>query len=378
MVEGNLEKPKQVLAQVSIQQAKGQVSYIETEFESSIVPIQQSSSFPEENIDETWASDTCDSYGRLQMGLGGSFLRRPDDVGEMVSSDEQMSHQLPGTSSSGFGPEKIQSASESSYKASYGQRDSSILHNKRGEQIDMPQRCNEVDCEVVYQEAVDVISSPSKRNSECPSGFSFTTRANIHGVETRQEVICPSDEDESQTADRYVCDKRKPSAGSVCVPSPREQGSGTECFPIGLEFLEDDLPLSSDAFNFEGFESTGVIQRNSLPHSSRLAQQSVASSSVEEGQIQDSLEECYIVPSSKRKDLLCIILTEPGPTYMGFLKEIYKYTTSDEELLERLVRGVRVSTNAQYDSTWKRFVQFLQKEKPRNINADIVMRFLNK
>ena len=378
VVKSQFEKYKQTLARFSFQQAKGQVTHNDKETESSIVPMEKSISFPEENTAETWAGDTPDSHRRLQMGLGGSFLGRSDDVGEMVSSDEQVSHQLPGTSGSGSSTQEIQSAPRSPYKTGHGQPHSSILHNERGEQIDVPQRCDEVDSEVVNQEAMDCVSSPYQWNSECPSGFSFTTRACVHRVETRQDVICPSDEDESQATNRHVCDEQQPPATSICVPSPREQGSGTECFPIGLEFMEDDLSISSDTFNFEGFESPGVIQRDSLPHCSRVAQQSVVSSFVEEGQMQDSLEECYIVPSCKRSDLLRVLLTEPGPTYMGFLRQIYKYTTSDEELLDRLVKGVRDSTNAQYHSTWKRFVRFLQCEKPRNINADIVMRFLNK
>ncbi|MEL8056996.1 MAG: hypothetical protein AAGK66_12630, partial [Pseudomonadota bacterium] len=131
VVESQIKRHKQVLAQISLQQAKGQVSDAETQTESSIVSMEQNESVSEENQAESWASDTHSSYGRLQVGLGGSF-GRTDNVREMVSSNEQVSYQLPGTSSSGLSPEKIQSASRVSHQISDGQFDSSGLHNKGG------------------------------------------------------------------------------------------------------------------------------------------------------------------------------------------------------------------------------------------------------
>ncbi|MEL7079611.1 MAG: hypothetical protein AAGM46_27385, partial [Cyanobacteria bacterium J06582_2] len=273
---------------------------------------------------------------------------------------------------------KIQSASRVSHQISDGQFDSSGLHNKGGEQVDISERCDEVDSEVVNQEGLEFVCSSPQWHSKCSSRLIVTSGSSSYGMEIGSNLISPSDESQSQTSDRSIRNKQKPSASDVCLSSPREASSSTECVPVELEQLAIDLSLSSDSLDFEGFESSGVVQRGGIPHSSSVAQQSVVSSVDEEGETQNSLKECYIVPSSERKNLLRIILTEPGPSYMGFLKEIYKYTTSDEEVLERLVRGIKDSTNAQYHSTWKKFVQFLQQEKPRIINADIVMRFLNK
>ena len=247
-----------------------------------------------------------------------------------------------------------------------------------GEQVDISERCDEVDSEVVNQEGLEFVCSSPQWHSKCSSRLIVTSGSSSYGMEIGSNLISPSDESQSQTSDRSIRNKQKPSASDVCVSSPREASSSTECVPVELEQLAIDLSLSSDSLDFEGFESSGVVQRGGIPHSSSVAQQSVVSSVDEEGETQNSLKECYIVPSSERKNLLRIILTEPGPSYMGFLKEIYRYTTSDEEVLERLVRGIKDSTNAQYHSTWKKFVQFLQQEKPRIINADIVMRFLNK
>ena len=81
-----------------------------------------------------------------------------------------------------------------------------------------------------------------------------------------------------------------------------------------------------------------------------------------------------IVPGSPREHCLRLLLSDPAPTRLAFLKETFGRSVSADNI-DLLLAGKRISTNKQYQSVWTQWLRFVIISKPSEITLDFCLSF---
>ena len=99
--------------------------------------------------------------------------------------------------------------------------------------------------------------------------------------------------------------------------------------------MEDNLSVSSHSNDFEGFTENDRVPGHCISSGPELALQPLVPNAATEVQNNLSSEDSSIVSSSEEQDMLCLLLSEPRPTRVDFIKRCYskKYPPAVTDLI---------------------------------------------
>ena len=143
-----------------------------------------------------------------------------------------------------------------------------------------------------------------------------------------------------------------------------------------MEQIEERLSVPSDQSSFEGFGQTANLQGQGSPHSSSLADFAFLHCPEEQCHPLDSSLETSSLPSSPREEGLQLLLREPQPSRLDFLKFALSKEDMPDVLASRLTSSVRPPTLRQYESYWKKWLAFIRLRQPAKVSEVLVLEFL--
>ena len=222
-------------------------------------------------------------------------------------------------------------------------------------------------------------SWPHSRGFKCPSRSEFQNWSHLHRMDSGQTDIQQSIREEWSSRDRPVCYKAKQSGRKVHFPLPRQSGSGLGCIFSGLESMELDISVPPNPADVRSDLETLVVQGEGDPDSTTLGHENLVSSLTGKvsGMVSSSTRLDTITSLRDRQD----IPSEPFrlPTCrLEAVRQGYRNMNHSAEVIEIMIAQHKSNSVRQYQSSWKRFIEFLDSEKIAHgsISMDTVGRFL--
>ena len=158
------------------------------------------------------------------------------------------------------------------------------------------------------------------------------------------------------------------------VSLSRPESSGSGCSGDRLEQVVLDLPVPPDQPSPTGPQQTSLIQGQGNSSGPELAQCQVVPSTVRTSTGPASPSASLPVSDSGGQGLLGLLLLDPPPSRMVFLKEALGGSLSLENI-DLLLSDKRSSTTHQYQCVWKKWTAYVAQCKPASISVDFCLSF---
>ena len=330
----------------------------------------------EESQVETSSCITGDPHGRLPSGMGSSFLRHETSIRSMVAEILKVPHQYLGTSDSFPSNQKTQSPKRLSRQSSLRQHDSCSLSEAGGlSQISTPEQLGIDHPDSSGEKGPPSISLSRCGSPERDSRRSLSPEGSGDRVGSGPEFVRLDLQAGGCPGGRSICHSGKHETLEVCVSSRRPNSSSSGCLQLGLEQMEEDLPLSALEPDFEGFEQIGDFRRNSGPDSSSLARTAVVPTVEVPGQGVLPSTSPGLITEGGGSDLLLFCKSDPPPSRLDFLRRVQPDDLSALSVNDWLGQH-RASSLRQYESCWTSFVYFIKIKEISTINRESFAAFL--
>ena len=167
----------------------------------------------------------------------------------------------------------------------------------------------------------------------------------------------------------------KLSGSDVYLSDSGSIGGGSRCLFSGLEQVDSGVSFPSGSYDFEGFSSSGDLQRTSSVCNPGLTEPDLVSSDSVQGQVLSGSGEPIPVSIGGHDTFLQHLKSVPPLTLLEFMKMVYSNLYSSESS-EILVQCVRVSTGRQYQSVWSNFCSFIRSKNILVISTESGLSYL--
>ena len=137
-----------------------------------------------------------------------------------------------------------------------------------------------------------------------------------------------------------------------------------------------DLPFPSSEYDFEGFATSSNLQGEGSLDCSFLADGSIFSSSPQEGSFLDTTIESVSLSGGERSEGLQRLLQTPQPSRLEFIKFALERQGLSDARISRLTTSVTTSTLRQYESLWRKWLEFVRLKQPLIVSETFVLEFL--
>ena len=185
----------------------------------------------------------------------------------------------------------------------------------------------------------------------------------------------------SSVPNRLVCDEREHPASSFCVPLPGRPGGGLRCLQPELESLDLHLPDASSELPGGGSTTPPGVPGNGGPGGSLLAVEGMVPSppsplqggpSSTSGEFSDAADDFERSGGTQQPVFLAASRLEA-------LKDPWVKQGLSEDSATIVQNTHRPSTQRQYQSIWKKFLEFLSLNRisHQDVTVYVVMNFLS-
>ena len=313
-------------------------------------------------------------YRCISRRVGRSF-REQERVRYMVPCTTELPHQCVRTHGSLPDIEISPPQEGGSHQIIHRQPNCGSLSEKGWLQSQGSESCGVGDCETVPEKGVvhfaNTLSRSPERNSRCTLQAETTGGRVVSG-----SSLLPGDlENLPDSPSRPLRHEGESQTPSVCDTLPRSNCGGEGRIESGLEQIQQPVPVPSDEFDFEGFDPAVSVPGRSRADSTLLAKQPVVPSTSAAVCQPQAIVQPGSVPASARQGSLRLLLADPKPSRLVFLKSLcfHEYSSRAQDLITSHVRD---SSNRQYQSSWRSFVNYVRKTKPKEITKSFMADYL--
>ena len=163
------------------------------------------------------------------------------------------------------------------------------------------------------------------------------------------------------TANRSIRDEHEQETSSICSSQCRPGSSSSGCDVLGLEPMEQHLPVPSFQSPDEGTGEAPNLQGNSSFSSTPLAQEQLVPSGSGTQAPSDSSDTPEAVTGSTEGDCLRFPLENEEPSAHDFLALATKRKFGiSKESFDFMEKYKTISTQKQYGASWKKWVQYVK------------------
>ena len=322
------------------------------------------------------ASVSDSSYGCFKNRVGGSL--------NLQGSPRKVVKELPGVSyqsSGGHGSfssiEEAQSEERLPHSGNGGQLDSSPQHQQVRLEVSSDQSCHHSHSLTGKEKGMVPERSTPRRGQECSGRCTIKRQSQGNRMVPGRKVILFHIEENTEVADRFVRNEQQPKTSPLrftkCGPKGCRDGR-----PVSrLEQMESHIPISSDQSTTQSSPEAENIQRDSSISSTQVAQEPMVSSGPGTQPTFDPNPGTSAVPGGTERDCLCQLLSDKPPSFNDFVQfAMNKRLGIQRANAEFVKHSLSDSTQNQYGSVWNKWIKFVQKHKPTQINMDFCLSFI--
>ena len=300
---------------------------------------------------------------------------RQNDSRTMASEVSIIPHQCLRTDCCAVGSETLPSSNERLHQSALRQHVDSQVHQEvRICGIESSERMDVGDSHSLPRTPVVLDSHSHCRQGQRPRRRPLPRLADRDRVVAGPSHLQQDSVIETCTRDRPLCHRTKSSTSTIRVAYSRSKCSRQGCSFARLEYLADNLPLSSNEHHGESSSEARRFQRNGISGRSALAEQTVVSSPPT---IVETMYSSRNYPHSagRRQEILRLIKSEPTPSRVDILLKILSNDYSEESARD-IVNHLRLSSQRQYNMAWKSWADYVRTKDFEEISEETVLSFL--
>ena len=284
--------------------------------------------------------------------------------GTLVPDLQDIPYKYPGGHGSVPLLETPKAAKEDSYPSGVGQSSDCPLHQQKGLEIETHKSRNSSHPSPSEKKGLASISHSFGGSEECGSGLPVETEALRIGVVSGHEFLPLDPGPSPRSPDRSFRHEAEQQASELLSPQPGPSGLCHGRNVGGLEPLGESLPISSGELSPEGSPQTPGFQRASSSSGSSLAEEQLVSSPSGASSSSSQDSEPDLDSGCPNQDCTRFILADEQPDFMAFIKFAAKKRFGiDPENMEFTEADKTSSTVKQYDSAFKKLVNFIKLKK---------------
>ena len=315
------------------------------------------------------------SHRRLSEGMG-RYLGGPVCPRILVPARQGISHQYSRIVGDTPDIASVEPPSKSSHSVIRGQFHSGPLHSEGRLKVPPLEPCGASNRYTCPQESLVPVCLSPQWGTQCDCGQPFEGFSDRDRVVLRQSVLPLVDQTLPSTS-RPFCDPLQCEDPELCVPLPGCDGNSRGCSCNRLEQMGDNLPVPTNEPPFTSPQQDTPLQGQGNPSSSKLAQCQVVSPAKGASVCAPSPSSSCPIAASKRSEYISLLLLDPPPTRLVFLRESLKGSLSVNNI-NLLLSDKRESTNNQYQSVWSKWTAYVSEASPTEITSDFCLSFFRK
>ncbi|XP_064081105.1 uncharacterized protein LOC135197853 [Macrobrachium nipponense] len=358
--ESQTKGHKPGLAFKSKQQIPGQTSPYPNDLTKETPPVDRDQEFVKDNSAPIPSAGLSDPHRCITKRLG-RLLTIQKGTGNLVPTIPPASFQCTGSYGSVPHPGKASSSQEISYQTGAGQCSSSSLHQQGRLQVEPREPCHDSLIFTSKQEQMAPVRHSSSGRKKRGSGCAITLSSAGVRVVPGQGVIQLDLTTSTGASGRSLRHRVEPQTPMLCGPQPGPSGLCHRRHGYRLEYVEEDLPLSSSESSLESPEQTQDVQRPHCSNSPQLAQEQLVPTSTGIGTPTSTDSQSQTITTSANADCVRFLRNSESPNFMDFMKfAAQRDANIDPQNILFLESDKREPTLRQYDSAVKKLAVFLR------------------